>query len=259
MAQLRMPGVNEMLKVDVTDHVATVTLDRPAVLNAINHEQRQNLELVLRALEVHDSVRVLVLQGAGRSFSAGQDQKESAAMNADGAAQRVEGYVSMYKALRALSKPVIARLHGHAAGSGLQMALLADLRFAAATAKLGMTELDAGSTAILGSALLRSLVGEACMRRLVLYSDFITAAEALSMNLVHEVHAEDALDARIHEVAAELATRPPLAMALTKQWWRKMGDVIFDAAVEQARIDHARNFAAGGFSVGAQAFKASGK
>ena len=254
MALLKMPGVSDTVSVDLANQVATVTLDRPAVLNAIDREQRQNLEMVFRALEVHDQVRVVVLQGAGTSFSSGQDQKESATMDAHAAAGRVEDYVRMFTALRALGKPVIARLYGYANGTGLHLAFLADLRIAAATAKLGMTDLAVGSTAILASAILRSLVGEAVMRRLVLYSDFVTAAEALSMGLVHEVHSEDGIDARVAELAADLATRPPLAVTLTKQWWRRMGDAMFDAAVDQARVADARNFESGDLSAGAAAF-----
>src|SRR5262249_28825707 len=156
---------------DLVDHVATVALERPAVLNALNQEQRRNLELLFRALEVHDQVRVVVLRGAGSSFCSGQDQRETARMDAEAAAQRVEEYVAAYKALRALGKPVIARLHGYTSGTGLQLALLSDLRIATTGARLGMTELNVGSTAILGSALMRATVGEAVMRRLVLLAD----------------------------------------------------------------------------------------
>lgn len=255
MTQMTIAGVTDTLVVDATGPVATVTLSRPQVLNAINHAQRANLELALKALDADAAVRVIVLAGAGRAFCAGQDQKESAAMDAHGAAQRIEGYASLYKVMRGLSKPLVARIHGYATGAGLQLALLSDLRIAGPAARLGMTELNVGSAAIMGSAFLLPLIGEANMRRLVLLSDFVGAQDALALGLVHEVLPDDAaLDARVKAIADGLAGRPPLGIALTKEWWRVMGDAQFDAAMDHARQAHAKNYAAGGLSAAAKSF-----
>ena len=247
-------GVTEILSVDVQDKIATLTLDRSQVLNALNHEQRANLEAAFKALNADEQVRVIILQGAGRAFCAGQDQKESASMDADGAHRRIEGYASLYTVMRDLDKPVIARIRGYATGAGLQLALLSDLRIASTDTKVGMTELNVGSAAIMGSAFLLPLIGEAEMRRLVMLSEFVPAEQALAMKLLHEVLPADELDARVMAIAAKMATWPPLGIALTKQWWRKMGDALFFAAMEQARESHARNFAAGGLSHGATRF-----
>lgn len=254
MTQLTLPGVTDTLQIDVENSIATLTLNRPEVLNAINHQQRQNMETTFRALEADPRVRVIVIQGAGRAFCAGQDQKESAAMNAHGASQRIEGYASLYTRMRSLSKPIIARIHGYSTGAGLQIALLSDLRIVADTARFGMTELNVGSAAIMGSAFLLPLIGEASMRRMVLLSDFIPASEALTMKLVHEVHTPEQLDARVLEIAAGLAGRAPLGVTLTKEWWRMLGDATFNAAMDHARKAHAKNFAAGGLSAAAAKF-----
>jgi enoyl-CoA hydratase/carnithine racemase len=106
----------------------------------------------------------------------------------------------------------------------------------------------------MGSAFLLPLIGEAATRKLVLMSEFVPAAEALAMKLVHEVVAEDAIDARILEIAARLRSHPPSGIALTKEWWRVMGDAAFHAAMDHARQAHAKNFAAGGLSAGASRF-----
>lgn len=255
MSTRRIEGVTETLAIRVDGAIATVTLSRPEVLNALNHAQRANLELAFQALDADAAIRAIVLTGAGRAFCAGQDQKESAAMDAHGAARRIEGYASLYRVMRGLSKPLVARIHGYSTGAGLQLALLSDLRIAGPAAKLGMTELNVGSAAIMGSAFLRPLVGEAAMRRIVLLSDFLGAAEALSLGLVHEVLPDDAaLDARVHEIATGLAGRPPLGIALTKAWWRTMGDAEFEAAMDHARQAHAKNYAAGGLSEAAKSF-----
>jgi len=259
MTTLSLPGVTETLLVDLDGPVATLTLNRPEVLNAINHAQRANLETAFKALEADERVRVIVLRGAGRAFCAGQDQKESAAMDAHGASRRIEAYASLYTTMRALSKPVIARVHGYSTGAGLQIALLSDLRIVTRDAKFGMTELNVGSAAIMGSAFLLPLIGEAAMRRLVLLSDFIDAEEARRMNLVHEVWDADAADVRIREIAQGLAGRAALGVALTKEWWRLLGDDVFNAAMAHARQAHAKNFASGGFSAGSARFVAREK
>lgn len=249
-------GVTELLTIEVQDKIATITLNRPQVLNALNHEQRSNLETAFKALDADETVRVIILQGSGRAFCAGQDQKESASMDAAGASRRIEGYASLYTLMRSLSKPIIARIHGYATGAGLQLALLSDLRIASDDAKLGMTELNVGSAAIMGSAFLLPLIGEAEMRRLVMMSEFVDAKQSLSMKLLHEAWPAEELDARVLSVATALAGRPPLGIALTKEWWRKLGDAVFFAAMDHAREAHAKNFASGGLSHGAQQFVA---
>lgn len=255
MRTISIEGVSPALQVTAEGAIARVTLTRPEVLNALNHEQRANLEHALKALDADADVRVVVLAGAGRAFCAGQDQRESATMDAHGAARRIEGYASLYRVMRSLSKPLIARIQGYATGAGLQLALLCDLRIAGPSAKLGMTELNVGSAAIMGSAFLVSVIGEAAMRKLVLLSEFIDAGEARAINLVHEVFADDAaMDARIAKIAEGLAGRPPLGIALSKEWWRVMGDAQFEAAMEHARGAHARNYAAGGLSSAAKKF-----
>ena len=255
MAMQAIEGVTSTLAVSVEGPIATVTLARPEVLNALNHEQRANLEAAFVALDADPVVRVIVLAGSGRAFCAGQDQRESASMDAHGAARRIEGYASLYRTMRKVSKPLIARIQGYAAGAGLQLALLCDLRLAGPAAKLGMTELNVGSAAIMGSAFLVSVIGESAMRRLVLLSEFIDAREALEIGLVHEVLGDEtALDARIVKVAEGLASRPPMGIALSKEWWRTMGDAQFEAAMEHARVAHAHNYATGGLSTAARKF-----
>jgi len=246
----------EALTVAVADRIATISLNRPQVLNALNRMQRLDLAEAFGALEADEGVRTIILRGEGRAFCAGQDQKESAAMDAAAAHDRIEHYALLYEAMRRATKPIIARLHGHVAGAGLQVALLSDLRIAAEDTKLGMTELNIGSAAITGSALLLPVVGEAMMKRMVLMADFIGAAQALQAGLVHEVVAADRLDARVTEIATALAAKPPGGMRLTKEWWRAMTEDQFQSTIRHAHEAHAANFAAGAFSKGSAAFVA---
>ncbi len=248
------PIGEQAVQVAVADGVATVMLNRPHVLNALNHALRDGLIAAFETLGADAAVRVIVGEGAGRALSAGQDQKEAAMLDTEGAARRIAAYAALSRVIRALEKPLVAKMRGHAAGAGLQIALLSDLRIAGVSAKLGMTELKVGSVAMMGSALLRLLVGEAVMRRLILMADFIPADEARACNLVDEVVADDALDGRVAEIAARLKSYSPVAVRLTKRWWRTMADDVFERLAVESKASHAENHASGGLAAGAKVF-----
>lgn len=246
---------SDELRVELRGAAAHLVFHRPQVMNAFDRAQRLRLNVVLQRLEADPAVRVLVLTGSGRAFCAGQDQHESAAMDAEASARRIEDYMALYRTLRAMSKPLVARIQGVAAGAGLQIALMCDLRIASAAARMGMTELKVGSAAITGSALLWPIVGEAAMRRLVLLAEVLDARESLALGLLHEVlDDEAALDARIEALTAQLASHPPVPLAITKRWWSRMSDTLFEQAAEAARSGHAANFASGSYSAGAKRF-----
>ena len=242
----------------VTLHVerasALITLDRPKAMNAFNAEQRKLFRAALLEADANEAVRVIVVTGRGKAFCAGQDQYESAAMDAAGSAARIESYLDLYRIFRALKKPVIARINGVAAGAGLQIALLSDLRIASTQARFGMTEFKVGSAAIVGSALLWPIIGEAATKRLVLLAEIASAEQSLALGLVHEVVADDALDARVAECSALMAGWSETSVAITKGWWKEMGDELFEKACDAARQGHATNFASGAYSAGAKKF-----
>ncbi|GAA5235931.1 enoyl-CoA hydratase/isomerase family protein [Verticiella sediminum] len=246
---------NETCGLAIQQGVATLTLQRPEVLNAFNRTQRVEMVQALREVAQDDSVRVLVITGQGKAFCAGQDQNESAAMDAAASADRIDEFMALYREIRGLRKPIIARLNGVAAGSGLQIALLADLRIAAESARIGMTELNVGSTPITGSALLWEIAGQAATKRLILLSEIVSAGEALALNIVHEVVPDAALDTRIAEITARIKRWEPTTVALTKAWWESMDDDLFERMAATARSAHAENFASGAYSAGAKRFK----
>jgi len=250
---------DEACTLTIREGVACLTFRRPQVLNAFNQAQRVAMAAALRTVARDDAVRALVITGEGRAFCAGQDQNESAAMDAAASGRRVEEFIDIYRAIRALRKPVIARLNGVAAGAGLQIALLADLRIAAESARIGMTELNVGSTPITGSSLLWKIAGEAAAKRLVLLSEIIPAREALALNIVHEVVADATLDARIAEIVERIKTWSPTTVGLTKEWWERIDEDFFERTAQAALDAHARNFASGAYSEGARRFKSQKK
>src|SRR5215211_6935808 len=115
-------SANPCVTLTIHDAVALIALDRPQALNAFNREQRELFRAALLSADVDPSVRSIVITGRGKAFCAGQDQYESAAMDAAGSAARIDSYLDLYNIFRALKKPVIARINGVAAGAGLQIA-----------------------------------------------------------------------------------------------------------------------------------------
>jgi enoyl-CoA hydratase/carnithine racemase len=239
-----MSGESESSTADIVllerrDNVAWLTLNRPRVLNAINSEMRQRLTTLLQNLDQDPDIRAIVLGGAGRSFCAGNDLRESSEGDLALADQRSEEYFLLYDTVRKLGKPLIIRIHGHCTGAALQIALLADLRIAGSDAKIGMTELNVGMPVVIGSSLLLAVVGETVMRRLILLADFVPAEQALAFNLVHEVVADNALNARIAEIAQGLAGRSPAAIKRTKAWWNEITAPLIDKTWSYARDNRA--------------------
>lgn len=242
------------VRCDVADGIATIVLDRPRVLNAFNHAQRIRFTEAMERAAEEPTVRVIVLRGEGRCFCAGQDQKESAGFDEAAAQRRLDTYERLFATMRACTRPIIAQLHGHAAGAGFQLALMADIRIAGASTKLGMTELKIGSPPVVGSAMLRPVIGDSLMRWMILTAEFVDAQAALRMGLVHESVTDDDLPGRVAAVAQRLAEWDPGPVARVKRWLSTMSEDLFAESWRQAKIIHRENFLAGSLSGGARKF-----
>ena len=247
---------DDSVTTDVLGNIAFLTLNRPRVLNAMNQQMRLALTQELQLMNETPGVRVVVIQGIGRAFCAGQDQNESRVLDQAGASGRIQSYCALFDAMRHMTRPVIARLHGFAVGAGLQVALLADLRIASEDLRAGLPELDIGSPCITGSGILWPIAGEAVVRRLVLTGDLVSAPEAERIGLVHEVVPSDELDDRVGALAAKLAEKAEAPMRLTKEWLRLLTEEHFARTVEHATNAHARNFSSGEMTRGAARFLA---
>lgn len=247
-------SVDDSILLEMRERVAYVTLNRPGTHNALNHPMRRSAIGILQGLNGDAEVRAIVIQGAGVSFCSGQDQNESAQMDAESAAQRISDYGELFTAVRTSEKPTIARLTGYAAGAGLQLALHCDLRIATREAQLGMTELNVGSACITGSSALDGYVTGAVMREMILYSEFYSAERAYQVGLVSELVESAKLDDRVWEVASRVAGYPPLPVKLTKEWWTAMDDFRFAETMEWAQAAHAQNHEFGALNESARNF-----
>ncbi len=225
--------------------VATVTLDRPEASNAVNEVLRRDFIDALAALGAAPDIQAIVLTGAGRSFCAGQDLREAAALTSEAIPAWQLQQRAMYQAIRDLDKPCIAAINGAAAGAGFQVALCADIRVAHPDVKLGQPEVKAGLASIVGSYLMTLHVGLSKNVELSLFGGLITASQAHELGLLHHVVPADEVLATASRLATELASRPATAFRYTKQHFREMTQAGFDEACSAGARYQAACYAAG--------------
>ncbi|HEY2776532.1 MAG TPA: DUF4389 domain-containing protein [Gaiellaceae bacterium] len=242
-----------MAAVDVTQDagVLTITLNRPDVLNALNREVHARIFEALERAKNDDSVRAVVITGAGRGFCVGQDLQEFAGGAGDVAQNLRENYHRNVLAIRALEKPVIAAVNGAAAGAGMSLALACDVRIASRSAsfvpafiKIGLIP-DSG-----GTWLVRRLLGAARAFEWLTTGRRLGADEARDWGLVSEVVEDDELPERMHEVAALYAAMPTRAVWQTKRLLDAAEDATFLEQLEleattQAEMTRTPDFAEG--------------
>jgi 2-(1,2-epoxy-1,2-dihydrophenyl)acetyl-CoA isomerase len=235
--------------------VATITLDRPAALNALTIPMKYELLEALEAVRDDADVRAVVLIGAGRAFCAGQDLRERLEPDAPSLGEELrDRYNPIVRAMRSLPKPIVGAINGVAAGAGASMAFACDIRVAAETASFVLAFDRVGLVPDSGATwLLPRLVGAAKAAELALLGDALSAADAERLGLVARVVAADRLVDEARAVALKLAAGAPRAIALTKQALNETWDRDLDAALEReadlqgiagATADHAEGVAA---------------
>ncbi|CAN5771367.1 2-(1,2-epoxy-1,2-dihydrophenyl)acetyl-CoA isomerase PaaG [soil metagenome] len=243
------------IRTETSDAVLTITLDRPDALNAFDRAMKDELLAALKAAERDRAVRVLIITGAGRAFSAGQDLKER---QDPGAADLITELRTRYNplilAMRRLEKPIIAAVNGVAAGAGCSLALACDLviaseqaRFIQAFSRVGLVP-DSGSTWFLPR-----LMGYARAAEMTFLAEPMDGATSERLGLVNRVVPADRLMEEARSLAGRLAQSAPLALALTKRALnRSLGvdlasQLDYEAqlqAVAGASADHAEGVAA---------------
>jgi methylglutaconyl-CoA hydratase len=206
--------------------VVWLTLDRPEVHNAFDDRLIAELTEELERLGADDGVRVVVLTGAGRSFSAGADLNWMRRTASYGEAENLadaRALAKLMQTLHELPKPTIARVHGAALGGGTGLVACCDIVVASAQATFGTTEVRLGLIpAVIGPYVLAA-IGPRQARRLMLTGERISAAEAVRLGLVHEVLPSEQLDAAIERIAGELLKSGPAALAAAKRLIRDLG------------------------------------
>lgn len=212
----------EQVLLDRSEGIGTLTLNRPDKLNAFAGRMRQEIAEGLDALETDDSVRVIVITGAGRGFCAGGDVTYMGELverrDVESMAALVDAGRHVVMTIRQSSKPVIASVNGVAAGGGANLALACDLRIASELASLGQTFNRIGLHPDWGGTyFLPRLVGPAKALELFWFADMIDARECERLGLFNKVVPHASLADATRAWARTLASKPSLAMALAKR------------------------------------------
>jgi enoyl-CoA hydratase/carnithine racemase len=199
--------------------ILTLTLNRPAKLNAIDGAMLDALGAALGEIERDHEIRAVILTGAGRAFCAGADIKEWTALSPLEFARSwsLRGH-ALFDRLAALPPPTIAAINGIAFGGGLELALCADIRIASEQARLGLPEVTiAALPGWGGTQRLPRLLGPGRAKHMILTGQPVDAARAEAWGLVSEVVPADTLPARARELAAQIAANAPLAVQASKR------------------------------------------
>jgi 2-(1,2-epoxy-1,2-dihydrophenyl)acetyl-CoA isomerase len=234
--------VTDVLLVDRTDGVATVTLNRPESMNSLSVELKQSLLEALLEIAAEPSVRAVVLTGAGRGFCVGQDLREHqellAANDPSPLHTVVEHYNPIVTALIEMPKPVVAAVNGMAAGAGAGIAFAADFRIASQSAGFLIAFANVGLSLDTGTSwTLPRLVGYARATALALLAEPISADAALEMGLVNAVVEPDRVLAAATEIADRLAAGPTTAYAAIKDSLRYAAtSTLADALAKEAEL-----------------------
>jgi len=203
----------------VRDGIAWVTLNRPAVLNALNLQMRDDLWTVLDAVDLDPDVGVVIFRGAGgRAFSSGADISEFGTAPSYDAARRARLGRDLWDRMRRTQKPLIAAIRGYALGAGCELALLCDLRIASEDARLGLPETALGYIPTAGgSQTLPRTIGRGLALDMILSADPISAAQALDWGLVQRVVPRTELEPAAEAMARHLLSFPQTAVRLAKR------------------------------------------
>jgi 2-(1,2-epoxy-1,2-dihydrophenyl)acetyl-CoA isomerase len=208
---------------EVANGVATVTLNRPDVLNAFNPDMRRELREAFTAIDNDAETRAVVLTAAGRGFCAGQDLKERQAAYAAGQAPLLgetlrHEYNPLILAMRHLAKPIIGAVNGVAAGAGCSLALACDLRVASDQASFLQAFVRIGLVPDSGSSFfLPQLIGMARAAEMMFLAEPVPAARALELGLVNRVVPHEQLLPAAMELASKLAAMPTMAIGQAKR------------------------------------------
>ncbi len=240
------------LRYEVDGGVAAITLDRPEVLNAFDDELGAATLGAVQEAAGERSVRCIVITGAGRAFSSGEDLAALSEAYERGEAPELDRilnrrYNPLIRAVRGAPKPVVAALNGVAAGAGASLALACDLRIASEAAKLVLPFAKVGLVPDSGALwYLTRMVGVSNAWRIAGLGDALDATQAAQMGLFHRVVPADEFDGAWRAFAAELARGATLALALTKDLIARSGERSLEDELEaemdaQARAGRSRD------------------
>lgn len=231
------PATYETIVVEYADGIATITLNRPDSLNALNLTVLEDVTAAAAAADADDSIRAIILTGAGKAFAAGADIKQMASL--DFATAYRKNWFAGWSRLDEVSKPIIAAVNGFALGGGCELAMMADILIASEKAKFGQPEINLGVLPGMGgSQRLTRAIGKAKAMDLCLTGRMMDAEEAERSGLVARVVAHDSLIEEAESVAATIASKSLIASSMVKE----AVNVAFETPLQQGLAYERRLF-----------------
>ncbi len=223
------------VRLEISDKIATITIDRPTELNALSSVVLKELEDILTSLRLKfpAEVRGVILTGGGeKAFVAGADIAEINSLNADSGRMFSELGQKIFSMLEKLPMPVIAAVNGFALGGGLELALACDFIYASENAKLGLPEVSLGLIPGFGGTVrLTRILGENRSRELIYTGAPMSAAEAERMGLVNRVFPQANLISEVRKTMTAILSRGPMAVAAAKKTILKGASETLDTAL----------------------------
>ena len=250
--------MGEFVRLEVADGVATMRLDRPK-MNALDLATQAEIKAIAEEISGRDDIKAVVIYGGERVFAAGADVKEMAEMSHADMVEASAGLISSLRAVAQIPKPVVAAITGYALGGGFELALCADVRFAAENASVGVPEITLGVIPGMGGTQrLARLVGPSRAKEMIFTGRFVKADEALAIGLVNRTFPAGEVYAEALAWAGQFTTAASQALRAAKDAVDRGLDVDLDAGLEIERQHFAALFATEDRSIGMDSFVENG-
>jgi enoyl-CoA hydratase len=223
----------ECIIYEKSEGVATIKLNRPRVLNAMNKQLWVDFQAALADARADETVKALIITGEGRAFSTGADLKESKTRSAEAYRDYLEELQEASKKIIHFEKPTIAAVNGYALGSGYELALACDIRIAAEDAQIGSPEARVTSSVTGGAMrLIQDLVGPGKAKELLFTAENIDGKEAERIGLVNKAVPADILMQTAREMAARIAANSAFSIKMIKKGLHMAHEVSLDALMD---------------------------
>lgn len=236
----------QFIEIETHGQTGLLRLNRPEKLNAWHKPMRDEIIAALKTFDADESIRAIIMTGAGdRAFCAGQDLAEAHGFDVTASEAWMHEWEDYYDTIRSLSKPLVMALNGTAAGSAFQVALLGDIRVGHPGVRMGQPEINSGIASVTGPWIMQSMIGMSRTIELTLTGRMMEAEECHRIGLIHHLVPADQVLPRAMEVAALLASKPPVAMRLDKARFREMTQPGFEEAIRAGIRIQGESYATG--------------
>jgi methylglutaconyl-CoA hydratase len=232
-----LSGSYQHLLLDVRDSLARVTLNRPEVRNALNEVLIAELTACFKELSADESLRAVVLRGAGSVFCAGGDlswMQRSVQFSPEENRRDAQALAEMYRAIDECAQPVMTCVHGAALGGGMGLCAVADIVLAAPDTQFGFTEVKWGIVPAVISPFVLSKIGMAAARRFFFTAEIFRAETAREIGLVNEIIPAEQFDSRVAALLKLIVGNGPRAMREAKELLRTVAQLPLDQALDHA-------------------------